>query len=319
MDDGQIDRHAADDRLFAGCMEEARKSGVIEYRGEYGAEIIGFVPFVNWLNTHGHLGSIRILTYRGMRPYYFFLDDSQIEFKDKQRKWCPPPLRKWPANETGSDLHQSKYHLPPDYRTRYRNTIANFPKPVLFVQNKFGVEWSDGPINYFPLTFLRSVFTRLKDRFTIIYSRPRNVLDPQQYSHDHNRVCDYPDFPLAAGFEEVILFEALEKPGLTYNDLKLAVLAKSYLFLAVQGGGTHLISYFGNSVLFVLHMWGPEYPDEYRRGRYKRLSDPPPEIYVVNNWKDLQGALTLFEDVDFSNGGARAGARAQALLKPFRM
>jgi hypothetical protein len=118
MHGADSDKHAEDDRLFERCMEQAQKSGVVECNIEFGDEVASFVPFANWLNAHRHLDSIRIRTFAGMRPYYFFLDDLQIEFKETQRKWEPPDRRIWPGNDPAGDWHRSKYHLPPDFRAR---------------------------------------------------------------------------------------------------------------------------------------------------------------------------------------------------------
>jgi hypothetical protein len=319
LPEARRDKHVEEERLFERCMEQARQSNVIEYRGEFGYEIASFIPFVNWLNTQGHLHSIRIKTFTGMRPYYFFLDDRQMEFKEAPRRWEPPGRRIWPGNNLGVDLHRSKYHLPPDYRTAFRGMVPDFARPVLFVQNKFQVEWQSGPINYFPLKFLRMVFAAFQDRYTIFYSRPRGALDPRQFSRDHNSACEYPDASVLREFKNVISFEDWDLLGQSYNERKLSVLAGSHLFLAVQGGGAQLLSCFGHSVMFVLHQWGIEYPGEYRQGRYKQLADPPPQLFVVRTWKDLAAALQLFDDIELTSKTASVGPKAESLLAGFRM
>lgn len=187
------------------------------------------------------------------------------------------------------------------------------------MQNKFAVEWKSGPINFFPLNFLRTVFTRLQNRYAIVYSRPRINLDKTQFSQDHNLMCEYPDLAEAANFENVTVLEDLESTGLAYNELKLSILAKSHLFLAVQGGGAHVLPYFGDSVLFVLHISGREYPGAYQRGLYKQLSDSPPQVFVVRDWKNLAAAFPLFESIELSTVGARVHPKAEVLLKEFRM
>ena len=74
---------------------------------------------------------------------------------------------------------------------------------VLFIQNKFCVEWNAGPINYLPLNVLRDVFKLAGDRFDIVYSRPRGMDGLTGYSVDDNADCHYPDIALARQFPAV--------------------------------------------------------------------------------------------------------------------
>ena len=69
-------RLAGDDAaLLAAALHRLKTTGAIEYTGEYGAELTTFLPFAFWLKTQGLLSGRRVVTYRGMRPYYYFLED----------------------------------------------------------------------------------------------------------------------------------------------------------------------------------------------------------------------------------------------------
>ena len=62
---------------------------LLEFTGEFGAEINSFVPFIYWLHLAGQMRERRIRTYHGMRPFYFFLDPAQIEEKSQPRHYVP--------------------------------------------------------------------------------------------------------------------------------------------------------------------------------------------------------------------------------------
>ena len=85
---------AANDRqLLDSAIARLRETGEIVYTGEFGAEIITFVPFIFWLKTRGMLSGRRVLTYAGMRPYYYFLDDAEYTEQSGDRAWLPPEQR----------------------------------------------------------------------------------------------------------------------------------------------------------------------------------------------------------------------------------
>ncbi len=282
-----------DDELLDHSLSKLRDTGSIEYSGEYGAEIATFIPFVGWLKQQGLLRSRRVVTYLGMRPYYYFLDDGEYAEKPGPREWLPSDERLWPSNSTYTATRQP-WHVPPDYRTRYASQGSTFARPVLFIQNKFSVEWGRGPINYLPLRMLVALFQLSEDRFDVVYSRPRATPPGGDYSADHNTACDYPDFAIAGEFGKVLVLEDFcASAGVPYNQTKLEVLAKSHLFVGVQGGGAHLLACFGSSVLLVLHNLGEEHPHAYAHGPYKYLADPPPTLLVATDYDQLAMGVDL--------------------------
>lgn len=288
---------AADrDRLQRTLAMLARDGG-LEYTGEYGAEITTFIPFVAWLKREGHLDGRRILTYRGMRPYYFFLDDDQYAEKDAPRRWLPVAQRYWPSNSTYHAV-ASPWHACPDYRRHYAGAGMRFARPLIFIQNKFTIEWNVGPINYLPLNGLASFLEATADRFEVVYSRPDSLPVERGYSKDHNAPLDYPDHAILARHPHVHHLERLcAESGLDYNRTKLEILAKSRIYVATQGGGAHILACFGGSLLLLLDRSehfakeGREYPHAYRHGPYKYLARVPPKLMVARNFTDFNAAL----------------------------
>ena len=262
-------------------MELLKIESKLEFTGEYGAEIATFVPFVAWLKQEGHLEGRRIVTYSGMRPYYFFLSDEEFEAKTEPRIWVRGPERYWPSNMTNTAT-ASPWHVYPDYRRHFRKTGPQLKRPVLFVQNKFTVEWDAGPINFMPLRSLHQLLSQTSGKFDIVYSRPYGK--PAGYSFDHKADSDYPDRSVIKQYSHVTDFEeTCLSSGADYNLAKLEVLAKSHLFVAVQGGGAHLLACFGDSLMLVLHLDGKEYPHAYQYGPYKYLAKNPPKLLVAKS------------------------------------
>jgi hypothetical protein len=185
----------------------------------------------------------------------------------------------------------------PDYRSRYRSEGLSFERPVLFVQNKFAVEWAEGPVNYLPLDLLRMILERALPKFDVVYSRPR-VLPPRAgFTSDHNMFCDYPDFSLVRRFPGVLILEDhIEQSGADYNLTKLQILAKAHRFIAVQGGGAHLLACFGDSLMALLHRKGEEDPHAYAAGPYKYLAETPPLLFVARDRQQLWHAAGLVCD-----------------------
>jgi hypothetical protein len=120
---------------------------------------------------------------------------------------------------------------------------------------------------------------------------------------DHNTNCEYPDLDIARRYPQVeILEEICLETGADYNTTKLEILAKSHLFVAVQGGGAHALACFGNSLFLLLDreiqgVGDPErqeFPHAYVAGPYKYLSTPPPILLVVrNNARFIEGMKIL--------------------------
>ena len=263
-----------------------KQNAELEYTGEYGAEITTFIPFVAWLKSLGYLEGRRIVTYAGMRPYYFFLNDEEFLDKTDSRIWLPVEKRYWPFNSTYTAV-KNPWHIYPNYRKRYAATGRTFKRPVLFIQNKFNVEWDIGPINYIPLRSLWGLLKLTADKFDVVYSRPHGKL--AGYSLDHTPFCEYPDRAIIKQFSHVLDFEEeCQATGALYNQIKLEMLAKANMFVAVQGGGAHIISCFGNALFLLLHhresLREREYPHAYSKGAYKYLCSYPSKLLVARDY-----------------------------------
>lgn len=309
---GDPDRALADEALLDRLLLRLNETGKIEFTGEYGDEIATFIPLVHWLKQEGLLRDRKVLTYRGMRPYYFFLNDDEFDAKDHSRHGVPEHARDWPANSVSTATRKA-WHRPPDYRAFYITRARQFSRPTLFIQNKFTVEWKLGPINYLPLFHLKYLLTQTAGKFQIVYSRPSARKCGSGYSADHNIFCDYPDLDVVRQFEDALVLEEIAaREDRSYNEVKLEVLAGARLFFAVQGGSAHILAAFGNSLLAILHRRGREFPHAYQRGLYKYLSDDPPELLIARNNAELRSAIKVFASANVVNDKAVFDTRVWA-------
>lgn len=123
----------------------------LEYIGEFGAELVLFLPFCAWLSKAGLLKNRRIRTYRGMRCFYDDLDCLEIVEKDQPRTFVPPQDRpsSWlpVRNEHNFDERERPaLHLYPDLRSKFCNLslapeIGTAQRPLLIIHNKHDKEW----------------------------------------------------------------------------------------------------------------------------------------------------------------------------------
>ena len=288
------------------CCSRLDEDGYLEYTGEYGPEVISFVPFVAWLKKSGRLEGRRILSYKGMRPYYFFLGDGEFAEKDERRSWLKYDKRFWPSSVTHLG-EPCPWHLYPDYRARYQNQGLEFPRPLIFVQNKFAVEWGVGPINYIPLNILDRFLEQTRDTYSVVYSRPRG--NSSGYSEDSNNFCDFPDQRIIEKYAHVTCLEDLAS-GREYNSVKLEVLAKTSICITTHGGGSHILAAFPHSLMLIfdneaadcVSKIGKDYLRTYREGPYTYMADPAPKIWVARDYLTLARAMLVIGSSTPENG-----------------
>jgi hypothetical protein len=315
----QPDDPAREQARLTRAIERLEATGEIEYAGEFGAEITTFIPFAFWLKTQGLLAGRRVVTHAGMEPYYYFLGPDEYCEKSGPRRWVPTDERGWPTNSTYTATRRP-WHVMPDYRARYRAQGRPFERPVLFIQNKFTVEWDVGPINYLPLWALKGLLHVAAERFDIVYSRPRPLVGAGGYTPDANHHCDYPDLALVRSFGEVLILEDFcAETGAPYNLTKLEILAKSHVFAAVQGGGAHLLACFGNSLMLLLHREGEEHPHAYASGPYKYLSTPAPVLMLAQGREALIEGLNVIGGTRVEGGQVQVDSGVMPALKTLRI
>jgi hypothetical protein len=274
----------------------------LEYIGEFGTELICFVPFVHWLHVHGHLAHRRVVTYAGMRPFYYFVDGASYAEKAEARRYRPRDKRPTYLPNRGELMaRKSPFEIFPDYRTVFGGRFGHaFKKPLLVIQNKHCREWAFGPINFIALESLGRLFGSLKDRFQIVYSRDGFggiATGELGFSADHNDPVAFEDEDLLRRYPEVISFERLvfaNAGRLSYNELKLRVFSDCRCFIASQGGGNYLAGILGGGTMVILHRAGYELRDTYAHGFYRYAGMPSPRLLIARNSAELEDAARIF-------------------------
>jgi hypothetical protein len=66
---------------------------LLDYTGEFGPELVLFVPFCRWLSNVGLMKKRQIRTYLGMHCFYDDLACLEIIDKNELRRYVPPQRR----------------------------------------------------------------------------------------------------------------------------------------------------------------------------------------------------------------------------------
>jgi hypothetical protein len=270
----EAEKHWAD----IGCEQKRlcnRKQ--LEVVNEFGNEIICYIPYFHYLFTAGLLFDNKVITYHGMQPFYYFCD---IVTKPPQMKryWNPSHQRNLLVN---SDEHafsfDKRWWKPPPYKEIYgrQNAVSfQFQKPTLVVHNKYNIEWDIKPFNFIKTSTLDMIFDALKDKYQIVYIRPKaNIAD---FSYDSNTIVQEfdEDFELirAKYSNQILTFDEIlqGKGSMLYNEVLLQLYANCENYISVQGGSSYLMTYFYQKML-ILHIKGDETIHDCYSGWYKEV------------------------------------------------
>ena len=229
---------------------------------EYGPELLLWVCYYHYLLKAGLLFDNIVTTYKGMRPYYYFLPDAQVVEREGNRTWLGAEHRPFLVNPSEHVARfDTRCWTPPPYRAFYANSLFSFAKkPLLVIHNKHNAEWESlTPINTLSVGLLDDLCRILTPSYTVVYSRPS--LGLTGYSYDHNPLVELTADKdmLKARHTDVILYEDLLQrfPTYSYNHLKLLLHAACENYVCVQGGNAHMVSFFFQRMV-VLHKRGSE-------------------------------------------------------------
>lgn len=277
---------------------DANLPDTLEFRGEFGTELACFLPFVYWLHCIGGMSGKKLLTYAGMRPYYYFLPDDQYSEKhDARRHYHVHERPQFTPNLLEHVCFKKPFEAYPDFRSVYRNDIFKLDRPLLVIHNKYNNEWDRGPVNFIGLELLGNLIAELRKRFSIVYIRPGISSKPADFSQDHNTVCEFDDRTVVSSFDDVLIFDDLVSRfdgGTHYNLLKNWLYGNTYHFISAQGGATYHCALFSGSSILVNHRSGSETEFAYAHGLYRHLSNPCPVMLIARSDDGLrEGAMTF--------------------------
>lgn len=161
----------------------------------------------------------------------FFNTNNDIDTYNYERpkfttcKWLPPPLKQ-------------------DFSGHF-----NFNKPTIVIQNKYTLEFSgEGVFNFFDIEFLDEFFNLFKNKYQIIYIRPKSGTD--RYYEDKNDILDFKDYDLIKDkHREVLTIYDLIKDEDDFNETQFKIHATSENHLSVSGGNACIAAYFGGELI----------------------------------------------------------------------
>lgn len=277
---------------------------ILEYIGEYGSELGCFVPFIYYLKTKGLFKDIKVKTYDGMKSYYFFLDDDEIEYKNVPRQWVNPKFRYFlPEHIRNDDIVFGNMKsiptmmTPPDYIKQYGHLQIQSEKPIYIIQNKYNSEWGGPPVNFFDTTLLDKILEIVTKSFTVIYIRSNDIRLPG-YSDDENEKFSFKiddKQMISQKYPDVILFENLLKEYSNYdfNTLKCIVHCNACSTLSTIGGFNFFDAYFPSKHYIYRVDTPPIYTKDFYQNQHNMLCPNPNEIYFTSNKEELIEELEL--------------------------
>jgi len=226
----------------------------IIYNGEFAAEVQFALPHAYWHFKNGTLKKTVSSTYT--KELYFFSPDHVEQFETRTNEGNYN--FEIPRIIYSHDYNLSKW-TPVPLKEHYSNNIYVYDKPILIIANRYNMEWDGPPVSYFSIDTLDYVIKNLKEKFQIIYNRPK----PQNITLDNSEIYDLGEFEwLEQEHPEVVLMEDLFKENKgnarNFNHLQLMVYANASHFLSIHGGTATLASYFGGTNI-ILSKKGPEH------------------------------------------------------------
>lgn len=303
----------------------------LEYVGEFGAELVLFLPFVNWLSRVGLLKNRKIVTYAGMKCFYENLECAGYREKAGRRQVLQPARRpSWlpVKSEHNFDVKRpSPFHFFPNFRAHFLAKkldlkLSTREKPLLIVHNKFTKEFGREPINHIPIPVLERIFNELKSTFSIVYIRHGMAPIGGGFVEDHNHFLGgFDDWGLLRRHPEVKVFDDLyaEYRASTGNSdvnlFKMMLYARCYRFISCQGGGAHQIAMMSGSLMSILHIRGQELNWGYYPGFYSYMARIPPMLAIARTHEEMEQSIDLFKGSFLATDRCLPGPGGQAILQ----
>jgi hypothetical protein len=256
------------------CRELLRRQ--TQYFGEFAFELLAVVPYAYWLHLRG--GLERTVGGLDTRCLYYF--SRNHEERSVKRHYVPIteyPVgqRSWPFGYDRATFPRAldtRSWTPPPYREFFRDERFCWPREICILSNKtsdeqFRKERMGPPTNFIGTELLLRLIGMLRDRYQVIYNRPRAA----DIASDHQTIHETGDIEAVKdAFPDVVTIQELgaKYPALSFNELQLRLYSGCQRFVSVLGGSAFLASYFGGTnVVLARRGW------EVDCGAYERWFD----------------------------------------------
>jgi hypothetical protein len=264
-----------------------RKYKELSFNGEFAPELQFALPFAYWHHKNGTLKSTRSSKYTS--ELYFFSEDHKEVFDTRTNEGNYN--FEMPRILYSQDYDMQKW-LPVPLKEQYKNSVYLYGKPILIIANRYNMEWDGPPVSFYSIEMLEFMLAELKDKYTIIYNRPR----PQNITMDNSDIYDMDEYSwLEREHPEVILMENLyaknDAGARNFNHLQLMVYANASHFISIHGGTATLASYFGGKNL-ILSKKGPEHHFKCFEKLYPKFSGA--EIYHATDDQEVKNYIQKY-------------------------
>ena len=192
--------------------------------------------------------------------------------------------------ETPRILYSHNYNMKKwekvPYKAHFKNDVYVFDKPALVIANRYNTEWEGPPISFYSIEMLEYMIEKLKDKYTIVYNRPR----PQNITSDTSDVSELNEYDfIREKYPEVVLMEDLFEENKikanNYNHFQMLVYANASKFISIHGGTAALASCFEGSNI-ILSKQGPEHHFGCFQKLFPKLSGA--KIYHAKNNEEVK-------------------------------
>ena len=309
---------------------------------EFASELVCIIPYAYWLHQNNQLE--KVITSRGMTPFYYFCDDVEERFdyrtldmnvnglNDVPNTWihhnCEAvtgkTLEELDADtqaELNGVLDYSQW-TPPPYKEHFLGNKFDYLKPYVVVNNNYNIEFGNNITEsrrYFNIETLNEIFNHLTEKgYNVIYKRPDNT----EFAPDQNEIATLQggyefieitdqgvisDDDLCDYYDDVHNMNDFEYIFETrgYNQFQLECFSGADGFITTNGGGGVLCSYFGKPVLFYVPH-GKELRPGYltKENSYIKKLSNA-NIHVVLDRSDVNDYTELIEKVKITFTGKR--------------
>jgi hypothetical protein len=276
------------------CLELLSRQ--TQFFGEFAFELLAVVPYAYWLHRQGLLD--RTIGGLDTRCLYYFSENHE----ERPYKRHYVPITEYPIGKGGwlfrYDLDSvpkvldTRKWLPPPYRHAFRDNRFGWDKEIFIVSNKVSDEKfpnhpSGPPTNFIATELLLRLIGMLRDRYQVIYNRPR----ASDIATDHQMIHELGDIEaVKSAFPDTVTIQELhaQYPKLSFNELQLRLYSGCQCFVSVLGGGSYLASYFdGTNIVFARRGW------EVDCGAYQRWFDrfSGARVIAVSSGRELLQAV----------------------------
>ena len=297
---------------------------------EFLSELVCVIPYAYWLHQNNQLE--KVITSRGMKPFYYFCDDVEERFEYRVFEMEENGLNKVPNNWLHHNVHSVlgkpfselteeeefqvhgvldyKQWTPPPYKDYFKSKKFDNLKPYVVVNNNYNIEFGNDiseSRRYFDISTLSYIFWYLQEAgYNVIYKRPNNTeFAPDQNEmatlyggHEFKEMTDQgiiSDYQVCGYYENVHNMNDFESDN--YNEFQLECFSGAEGFITPNGGGGGISAYFGKPVLFYVPH-GKELRPGYltKENSYiKKLSNA--DIHVVLDKGDVNDYSELIKKI----------------------